>query len=77
MHIILAMLYHMRAMYYSATGDVVSQVFHIRICSVVAHAHLLHPVQARDLINQLAKKLARCLSNGMYEAKKQRAKSTT
>ena len=26
-------------------------------CSNEAHAHLLHPVRARDLINQLAKKL--------------------
>ena len=26
-------------------------------CSSEVHAHLLHPVQARDLINQLAKKL--------------------
>ena len=26
-------------------------------CSNVVHAHLLHPVRTRDLINQLAKKL--------------------
>ena len=31
-------------------------------CSNVAHAHLLHPVQARDLINQLAKKLITLLA---------------
>ena len=30
--------------------------------SIVAHAHLLHPVQARDLINRLAKKLVSSLA---------------
>ena len=30
--------------------------------SIVMHAHLLHPVQARDLINQLAKKLISSLA---------------
>ena len=30
--------------------------------SIVAHAHLLHPVLARDLINQLAKKLVSSLA---------------
>ena len=29
---------------------------------IVAHAHLPHPVQARDLINQLAKKLISSLA---------------
>ena len=31
-------------------------------CSNEVHAHLLHPVQARDLINQLAKKLTSSLA---------------
>ena len=30
--------------------------------SIVAHVHLLHPVQAHDLINQLAKKLVSSLA---------------
>ena len=29
----------------------------MRHCSIAAHAHLLYPVRARDLINRLAKKL--------------------
>ena len=34
--------------------------------SIVAHAHLLHPIQARDLINQLAKKLVSLLTVSQY-----------
>ena len=30
-------------------------------CSIVAHAHLLHPVQAHDLLNQLANKIVSSL----------------
>ena len=32
-------------------------------CSNEAHVYLLHPVQARDLINQLAKKLVSFLAS--------------
>ena len=54
---------------------------HDALYSIVAHAHLQHPVQACDLINQLANKLVssldRHLFNSVCKAKKQRTKSTT
>ena len=34
----------------------------MRHCSIAAHAHLLHPVRACDLINRLAKKLVSLLA---------------
>ena len=32
---------------------------HVHHCSILAHMHLLHPIQACDLVNQLPKKLVR------------------
>ena len=48
-------------------------------CSNEAHAHLLHPVRARDLINQLAKKLVSSLaiSPARREGKTPETESTT
>ena len=44
------------------------------IHSIVAHAHLLHPVQARDLINHLAKKLVSSLAVSPATCEKLRSK---
>ena len=44
--------------------------------SFVAHAHLLHPIQARDLINQFAKKLISLLTISSTMCVKLRSKRT-
>ena len=44
--------------------------------SIVAHAHLLHPVQASDLINHFAKKLVSSLTVSSAACVKPRSKPT-
>ena len=38
-------------------------------CSIVVHAHSLHPVRARDLSNQLAQKLVSLLIVSLAKAR--------
>ena len=62
-----------RSQYGKGDTDYVNSMRMMLHCSTLAHAHLLHPIRACDLINQLAKKLITLLAISLVTRVKARS----
>ena len=73
-HVVLSAYYACALHYGKGYADYVNSTCLMLHCSILAHAHLLHPVQVCDPINQLAKKLVTLLAISLARCVKAKAR---